>query len=70
MYVTPNGKEIAIINAPGTGHYKVQFTSGGELPESLSGLYTSIKEAEKEVLCYIELAKKKPTAKEKSVKEE
>lgn len=39
--MTPNGKEIKIINAPGTGHYKIQFTQGGELPNELSGLYTS-----------------------------
>jgi len=66
---TVNGKEIAIVNAQGTGHCKIQFTTGGELPESLSGLYTSIKEAEKAVICYIERSKNKSTAKEKPAKE-
>ena len=40
-FMTPNGKEIKIINAPGSGHYKIQFTQGGELPAELTGLYTS-----------------------------
>ena len=40
-FMTPNGKEIKIVNAPGTGHYKIQFTQGGELPHELTGFYTS-----------------------------
>lgn len=63
--VTANGKEIAIVNAPGTGHYKMQFTSGGELPENLSGLYTSYKQAEKAAVSYINLSQiKAKTTKE------
>ena len=40
-FMTPNGKEIKIVNAPGTGHYQIQFTQGGELPQELTGFYTS-----------------------------
>ena len=40
-FMTPNGKEIKIVNAPGTGHYQIQFTQGGELPSELTGFFTS-----------------------------
>lgn len=40
-FTTPNGKEIQIVNAPGTGHYKIQFTQGGQTPHELSGFFTS-----------------------------
>jgi hypothetical protein len=58
-FVTPNGKEIVVVNQPGTGHYKVQFTSGGELPESLSGLYTTVLAANIAIVQYIEILKSK-----------
>lgn len=51
--MTPNGKEIKIINAPGTGHYKIQFTQGGELPAELDGLYTSSAVAQVAVRNYL-----------------
>jgi hypothetical protein len=60
MLVTPNGKEIAVVNQPGTGHYKIQFTSGGELPEELSGLYTTTNSANIAIVSYIERQKQKP----------
>lgn len=58
-FVTPNGKEIVVVNQPGTGHYKIQFTSGGELPESLSGLYTTVSTANLDIIKYIEIQKSK-----------
>ena len=63
---TANGKEIDIVNAPGTGHYKIQFKTGGELPETLSGLYTSIHAARVAAISYVEntQSKKKFEAKE------
>lgn len=70
MLVTANGKEIAIVNAPGTGHYKIQFTSGGEIPQSLSGLYTSISAAEKAAISYVELSKQKETKPTRPAKEQ
>jgi hypothetical protein len=66
--ITANGKELSIVNAPGTGHYKIQFKTGGELPEILSGLFTSYREAEKLAVQYTELSKEKQT-KPKSTKE-
>jgi len=60
MHVTPNGKEVVVVNKPGTGHYKVQFTSGGELPEELSGLYTTTHAANIAIVSYIERQKQKP----------
>ena len=51
--MTPNGKEIKIINAPGTGHYKIQFTQGGELPQELTGFYTSSAVAQVAVRNYL-----------------
>jgi len=52
-FETPNGKEIKIINAPGTGHYKVQFTQGGALPTELDGLFTSSAVAQVAVRNYL-----------------
>lgn len=65
-FVTPNGKELVVVNQKGTGHYKIQFTSGGELPEYLSGLYTSVATAQIAANQYIKTleAKVKKTTKE------
>jgi len=52
-FMTPNGKEIKIVNAPGTGHYQIQFTQGGELPQELTGLYTSSAVAQVAVRNYL-----------------
>lgn len=52
-FMTPNGKEIKIINAPGTGHYKIQFTQGGELPQELDGVFTSSAVAQVAVRNYL-----------------
>ena len=37
---TKGGKDWDIVPT-GTGMYKVQFTTGGEIPQMLSGLYTT-----------------------------
>jgi hypothetical protein len=52
-FMTPNGKEIKIVNAPGTGHYKIQFTQGGELPQELTGFFTSSAVAQVAVQTYL-----------------
>lgn len=52
-YITPNGKELQITIAPNTSHHKISFTSGGELPVELSGLFTSTYEATKAILAYL-----------------
>jgi len=52
-FMTPNGKEIKIVNAPGTGHYQIQFTKGGELPHELTGFFTSSAVAQVAVQTYL-----------------
>ena len=59
MHVTPNGKEVVVVNKPGTGHYKVQFTSGGELPAELSGFFTKEHMANMAIFRYLENKKTK-----------
>lgn len=66
VLVTPNGKEVQVVNKPGTGHYKIQFASGGEVPEHLSGLYTTVAAAEIAIIHYIKTLE----AKSKKTKEE
>jgi hypothetical protein len=51
--ITTNGKEIDIVVAPNSQHYKVQFKTGGELPVELSGLFTSYKNALIAVAVYL-----------------
>jgi len=34
-------KEIAIVRDSKTGLWKMQFTTGGELPQALTGLFTT-----------------------------
>ena len=71
-FETPNGKQIAMVICPKTAHIKVQFTSGGELPVELSGLYTSQTDAEKDIMIYIEKLNSTPKekAKKETIKEE
>lgn len=52
-FETPKGKEIQIVVVPKTSHLKIQFASGGELPEELTGLFTSPKQAEKVINTYL-----------------
>ena len=51
--VTTNGKELKIVPIPGTRHYKIQFTTGGQLPEWMSGSYTSTTKAMNDVSLYL-----------------
>lgn len=57
--ITANGKEIQVV-PNGKGYYKLQFATGGELPEYLSGLYTSSRNALIAATGYVELSKEKP----------
>jgi hypothetical protein len=69
-YITSGGKEIEIFTDPATAHVKVRFKKGGELPEQLSGLFTSVAVAEVAVRSYIlnnKELKKKETTKKKEV---
>lgn len=60
--VTINGKELKVVIDPKTAHYKLQFTSGGELPVELTGLYTSAAVATLDAIKYIERNKNKAEA--------
>lgn len=58
-YVTPGGKEIVFVQKPNA--VKIMFATGGELPEELSGEFTSTTFAEKAVLMYLAKQEKKTT---------
>ena len=58
-YVTPAGKTIELKVKENTSLIKVYFGQGGEIPEALSGLFTSEKEAEKAILFYLDQVKDK-----------
>tara|TARA_R110002020_G_scaffold133108_4_gene297057 strand:- start:13587 stop:13847 length:261 start_codon:yes stop_codon:yes gene_type:complete len=67
-YKTKGTKELEAFIHPGTAHYKLQWSGGGELPQELSGMYTSLNLVDSAVLTYLgnlkeEIAEK--TAKEK-----
>ena len=60
-FETPAGKEIQVIRNP-QAMWKIQFATGGELPEELTGIYTTDREAIKTVQVYLEKVKdRKPT---------
>jgi hypothetical protein len=63
-FETPNGKEIEIYRCPTSAQYRVKFTSGGELPVELSGLYTDSIIAQTDVLRYIEEKESKKKTKD------
>ena len=58
-YTTPNGKDIEIFIPDGTGHYKVQFKAGGQLPAELTGSFTSVAIAKVAVDSYLIVNKDK-----------
>ena len=53
-YTTPNGKEIQVVRDKQTAQYKIQFGSGGELPEELTGIFTNELFAETAINQYLE----------------
>lgn len=62
-FKTFNGKRIEMFILPNTQHFKIKFVPGGELPEELSGLFTSIRDASNAILCYLD--KDSPKLKQK-----
>lgn len=64
-YTTAYGKDITAFIDPKTSHVRIKFVQGGELPECLSGLYTSVRVAEKAILGYIEDDKPAESKKER-----
>jgi hypothetical protein len=62
-FTTPNGKNIEIQRDKSTAQYKIQFTTGGELPLELSGIFTNETYAQTAVNQYLD---KQETKKVKS----
>jgi hypothetical protein len=59
---TPNGKVIEAYMQEERALYRIRFTSGGELPVLLSGEYTQVGAAQKDVDFYLStLTKTKAT---------
>ena len=56
-WATPNNKQITLYIDQKTSGIKIQFASGGVLPEELKGIYTRESEAEKAVLIYLSKVK-------------
>lgn len=63
-FTTTNGKDVATFICPKTSYHKIKFIQGGELPESLTGLFTSEAIADRAISEY--LAKDQPKAKVKA----
>lgn len=61
IYKTPNGKEIQIYRDKVSAQYKIQFTSGGELPEELTGIFTNETFATTAINKYLEKQETKKT---------
>ena len=40
-HTTKGGKVIELVRDPRSNLWKVQFTSGGQIPEALAGVYTN-----------------------------
>ena len=68
-YTTKGGKEINVIRDQGSPHLKIQFATGGQLPEELSGIFTSEVFAESAVESYLENQKNISEKKETKTKE-
>ena len=62
-YETEGGKELQLFICPTTAHLKFQFGSGGELPHSLDGHFTSERIADVAARIYLLTAQQKKQAK-------
>lgn len=54
QYRTPNGKQLVIQHVPNTALHSVKWSSGGEVPEELSGKFTSLHAATLAMDLYLE----------------
>jgi hypothetical protein len=66
-FKTDNGKELKIYHVKNTALYKVAFTTGGELPAELQGMYTSPKFAQDAIEAYLAHKNKKTSVKKEQV---
>lgn len=58
-YMTKGLKELQTYIKPGTSHYLIQWSDGGQLPQELSGMYTSVSNVDTAVFNYINTQKEK-----------
>jgi hypothetical protein len=56
-FETTAGKKIEMFIDTKTAHIRLKFVPGGQLPDELAGLYTSVRAAEKSVLSYLSKTK-------------
>lgn len=56
-FTTPKGKDVATFICPKTTLHRIKFVQGGELPEKLTGLYTSEALADQAIVAYLEASK-------------
>ena len=66
-YTTKGGKEINVVRDQGSPHLKIQFATGGKIPEELSGIFTSEPFAEEAIKSY--LGKQETITESKKIKE-
>ena len=66
-YKTKGIKEIQTFIKPGTSHYVLQWSDGGQLPDILTGMYTSLNTVDTAVFKYIN--EQKEEAKVKALKD-
>lgn len=57
QFTTAKGKDVATFICPKTTLHRIKFVQGGELPEKLSGLYTSEALADQAIQAYLEESK-------------
>jgi len=53
QHTTPNGKTVSTYMVPNSNHVAIKFNQGGELPEELTGLFTSHKVADQAIYGYL-----------------
>lgn len=56
-FTTTKGKDVATFICPKTSLHRIKFVQGGELPEKLSGVYTSEALADQAIVQYLEESK-------------
>lgn len=66
-YVTKGGKNIEIYTDSNSSLYRIKFTSGGELPWELGGLFTSTVFADIAIKGYLQKEEDKESRKAKKV---
>jgi len=68
-YTTHGKMDLQAIIKPGTAHYIVQWSDGGQVPEALSGTYTSLVFLDQAINTYINntIPVEKPNEAEKAI---